>query len=844
MGTHTGASDFFVVGGTMHPDSPSYVKRPTDDKLFDLTLAGEFCYVLTPRQMGKSSLMIRTARRLQSEGIRTAIIDLTAMGTGEMDTWYLDLLTELADALDLSVDAETWWKAHASLGQVRRFVNFLRDVVLTEIEDQVVIFIDEIDTTLNLDFSDDFFAAIRAMYNARAKDPRFNRLNFVLLGVATPSDLIEGQTRTPFNIGQAIDLQEFSWTSAQKLQSGWSGIDSTQRNNIMERIFHWTNGHPYLTQKLCAAVADRQDSHWTDERVDELVESLFLSEEVRKESNLKFVRARILTHSQSRQLLALYRKIRGGKRIDDDKRSALQNWLKLSGLIKAANGCLSVRNEIYRRAFDLAWVRENTPTNWAPIVAGIAIFVAFGFILYGILQNPNVCIPGKWCYPEGGALRDKSVFAIAGCGDDTLFAGTEDGIYHRAWGDDRWEQEVALDESITGLAVSSDCVNAYAAVLGGGVLRRTDGWWTPVAGPEMANTWAIVLLGDKILAGGDFGIRYLITNESARWHKLDVPFDGIVQHLAQEDGRLYAAVWGDGVWYADESPFDHWQPVGLTDEIKYAQRVNVSDNGIPRLVSTNEGLYWWDGTQWEKEPEPWSNARTFCFVDNRKMIFVGQENNGVLRSNDAGETWKPINFGWERPEKVRSLLVRTDDGGLQWLFAATTQGIWRYRLAGPRATPTLRPIAISTALPTLTVRPHTPTATSIATPTETPMATLRGTAMIAPPTPPTAIQPALLAPTLGGEYLSPVTLRWEGSLNPGQAYQVTIYHTESGHTLQSTLLTATSWSVDLPGNKIGEWRWQVSIVSNGSVLATSSEGMFWFNPYPGGGGDIGPTPAP
>ena len=45
----TDTSDFFVAGGTLHPNTASYVKRPADDELFKLTLAGAFCYVLTTR---------------------------------------------------------------------------------------------------------------------------------------------------------------------------------------------------------------------------------------------------------------------------------------------------------------------------------------------------------------------------------------------------------------------------------------------------------------------------------------------------------------------------------------------------------------------------------------------------------------------------------------------------------------------------------------------------------------------------------------------------------------------------------------------------------------------------
>jgi hypothetical protein len=175
--THEGdGSPFFVAGGTLRPDSPSYVDRLADEELFNLALHGGYCYVLTARQMGKSSLMIRTARRLMALQISSVIIDLTTMGTDiNIDQWYLGIITQLKRRLKLSIDPAGWWNERSGLGHVQRFTDFLRDVVLAEISGQVVIFIDEIDTTLNLPFSDDFFAAIRFAYNARAGDQAFER---------------------------------------------------------------------------------------------------------------------------------------------------------------------------------------------------------------------------------------------------------------------------------------------------------------------------------------------------------------------------------------------------------------------------------------------------------------------------------------------------------------------------------------------------------------------------------------------------------------------------------------------------------------------------------------------
>lgn len=390
MSVPTSTSDFFVAGGTLGPDVPSYVERSTDDELFHLALAGEFCYVLTPRQMGKSSLMIRTAQRLQERGVSTAIVDLTQIGTDAgVERWYLSLLTQLARRLKLSVDPVAWWRERASLGFVQRFTDFLRHVILAEVEGRVVVFVDEIDTTLKLDFRDDFFAAIRATYNARADDPEFDRLTFVLLGVASPPDLISDQARTPFNIGQGIALGEFTQADADVLRDGLEAVLPGQGEAIFARIYHWTNGHPYLTQKLCLVVAEAGDARWTDERVDGLVEELLLTEEARSESNLKFAQNSILSHPRRDELLKLYRRVLKEKEagVEDDGQSPTHNRLKLSGIVRTEDGRLRVRNEIYRRVFDLGWVRRNTATNWTRVVAGVAIFVALlaiSFILHDV----------------------------------------------------------------------------------------------------------------------------------------------------------------------------------------------------------------------------------------------------------------------------------------------------------------------------------------------------------------------------------------------------------------------------------------------------------------------------
>lgn len=64
---------FYITGGTLPPDAPSYVERQADTDHYATLLGGETCYVLNSRQMGKSSLCVRTTGRLKQAGVRFAI---------------------------------------------------------------------------------------------------------------------------------------------------------------------------------------------------------------------------------------------------------------------------------------------------------------------------------------------------------------------------------------------------------------------------------------------------------------------------------------------------------------------------------------------------------------------------------------------------------------------------------------------------------------------------------------------------------------------------------------------------------------------------------------------------
>src|SRR5262249_9402083 len=122
---------FYITGGTMPHNAPSYVERQADRDLYDALTRGEFCYVLTARQIGKSSLMVRTAARLRQEGANAVILDLTVIGQNlTAEQWYNSLLATWGEQLDGEAELWEYWQEHSHLSPLQRWIGAIRDVLL------------------------------------------------------------------------------------------------------------------------------------------------------------------------------------------------------------------------------------------------------------------------------------------------------------------------------------------------------------------------------------------------------------------------------------------------------------------------------------------------------------------------------------------------------------------------------------------------------------------------------------------------------------------------------------------------------------------------------------------
>lgn len=384
--------EFFSVGTPLHAVRAGYIRRRADDQLYNTVVSGRYVHVLAPDHSGKTSLIAATAARLESRGHKVAILDLEQLGDRDGSTdsgrWYYSVAYRLLRQLRIRYDLQSWWQDKSILSNRQRLFEFYSEVLLQHIDEPIVIFVDEIQCIESLSYAGELLTSIRAAHNARMTDPDFSRLSFVLLGECDPVSLMQEAELSPFNVTQQVMLDDFS---REELELFATELNRNHDDSVaaLDRIFYWTSGQPYLSQKLARAVARESG----DEDIESLVDRVATLQlggraALHNEPHMSHIHRSVVNDKKRFEpLLNLYGKIRKGIKVPADLGSALQRRLMAIGLLLIDDESnLRVRNKLYEMVFTARWANENLPIHFRVPLAVMGVLLLFAMIPFWYTQ--------------------------------------------------------------------------------------------------------------------------------------------------------------------------------------------------------------------------------------------------------------------------------------------------------------------------------------------------------------------------------------------------------------------------------------------------------------------------
>lgn len=330
-----------------------YVDRDADRQLDGIIdEMGRPGYVLVARQMGKTNLLLRMKRRREAIGDLVLYYDLSIQFKSAQDLFrnVIDGLIERLDDESVRVKVEKD-RTDLSLDANAEYDRHLRLAVSSTSFDKVIIVLDEIDSLVGHDYSDRILAQIRSMYFARANYSVYDRVTYVLSGVAEPTDLIKDKNISPFNIGEKIYLSDFSLAEvahlARKAELGFEA-------DVVEAVYGWAAGNPRMTWDILSALEDagRAGEFPTPATVDAIVERLYLTRHDRPPIDHIRALAEVDRGVRASLITLLYGK---GATLDDSARSRLY----LAGITSAsANEAPKIKNRIIESALSEVWLTQ------------------------------------------------------------------------------------------------------------------------------------------------------------------------------------------------------------------------------------------------------------------------------------------------------------------------------------------------------------------------------------------------------------------------------------------------------------------------------------------------------
>jgi len=338
----------FITQGPVDPESPLFVGREAELKRMGSWLTQVRCVgsVLGARQTGKTSLLLKLRHRFQDK-YSFAFINLESIVGANISECYNYIAEELLEQL-----ADVTPQFECPLPDNNKgFLSFLQALSRESHTIRIVVLLDEIgalpeETAFRLAHS------IRAVFTYRYNKREYGRYVFILSGAVDMLKLTTGKNSPLKNVTESVYLGDLSKEETRLLLArGMTRAGINPSPELYDYIYHWTNGHPYLTQLIGALLIESGQSA-TEETVHAIIKQLLQTED----RNLPHLRRAL--NRGCPELWRVVKSIVEGMVVPFSRSNAIVAELELIGAIRNEAGHCQIRNNLYQEAIK-QWLREE-----------------------------------------------------------------------------------------------------------------------------------------------------------------------------------------------------------------------------------------------------------------------------------------------------------------------------------------------------------------------------------------------------------------------------------------------------------------------------------------------------
>ncbi|MCC5621511.1 AAA-like domain-containing protein [Nostoc sp. CHAB 5715] len=233
--------------GSVPLDSPFYLERSfLEEQVYqEIEKPGALIRIKAPREMGKTSLLLRILDYAKHQGYCTISLNLEQVEQtilSDLNQFLRWLCTNIAHQLQCKPMLDEYWDE--DLGSKISCTLYFQDYLLESINTPLILALDEVNQIFeHLQVAKDFLPLLRSWYEEAKRLPIWQKLRLLVVHsteIYVPLEL----NQSPFNVGFPIQLDSFSQEEVQQLAKryglGW--VDGEEDKKLMAMV----GGHPAL----------------------------------------------------------------------------------------------------------------------------------------------------------------------------------------------------------------------------------------------------------------------------------------------------------------------------------------------------------------------------------------------------------------------------------------------------------------------------------------------------------------------------------------------------------------------------------------------------------------------